>query len=74
MLKVACFYAVFTPLTTIFGNYLVETLGWNDILVTIMNMACNLVTEYLYDRYFVFGKTIDTNTLIKKELYNEVDK
>ena len=74
MLKVACFYAVFTPLTTIFGNYLVETLGWNDILVTIMNMACNLVTEYLYDRYFVFGKTIDTNTLIKKELYNEADK
>ncbi len=56
MLKVACFYAVFTPLTTIFGNYLVETLGWNDNLVTIMNMACNLVTEYLYDRYFVFGK------------------
>ena len=74
MLKVACFYALFTPLTTIFGNYLVETLGWNDILVTIMNMACNLVTEYLYDRYFVFGKTIDTNTLIKKELYNEADK
>lgn len=33
-----------------------------------MNMACNLVTEYLYDRYFVFGKTIDTNTLIKKEI------
>lgn len=54
--------------TSFFGNYLVETLGWNDILVTIMNMACNLVTEYLYDRYFVFGKTIDTNTLIKKEI------
>lgn len=29
---------------------------------------------FLYDRYFVFGKTIDTNTLIKKELYNEADK
>jgi hypothetical protein len=29
--------------------------------VTLLNMAANLVTEYLYDRYFVFRKTIDTN-------------
>lgn len=61
MLKVACFYAVFTPLSTMLGNYLAETCGWNGILVTILNMAINLVTEYLYDRYFVFRKTIDTN-------------
>jgi putative flippase GtrA len=61
MIKVACYYAVFTPLSTILGNYLAETCGWNGILVTILNMAANLVTEYLYDRYFVFGKTIDTN-------------
>ena len=61
MLKVACFYAVFTPLSTIFGNYLAETCGWNDLLVTILNMAINLVTEYFYDRHFVFGKTLDTN-------------
>lgn len=61
MLKVACYYAVFTPLSTILGNFLAETCGWNGILVTILNMAINLVTEYLYDRYFVFRKTIDTN-------------
>lgn len=61
MLKVALFYAVFTPVSTILGNYLAETCGWNDILVTILNMALNLVTEYLYDRFFVFRKTIDTN-------------
>ena len=60
MMKVACFYAVFTPVTTILGNYLAETKGWNDILVTGLNMALNLVTEYLYDRYYVFRKTIDT--------------
>lgn len=68
MLKVACFYLVFTPVTTILGNYLVETLGWNDLLVTIINMAFNLVTEYLYDRYIVFRKTIDTNKLAKKKM------
>ena len=66
MIKVACFYAVFTPVTTIGGNYLAENLGWNDVLVTILNMALNLVTEYLYDRFFVFGKTIDTNDIAKK--------
>ena len=60
MMKVACFYAVFTPVSTILGNYLAETCGWNDLLVTIMIMAANLVTEYYYDRYLVFGKTIDT--------------
>ena len=61
MLKVALFYAVFTPVSTVLGNYLVESRGWNGLLVTILNMAANLVTEYYYDRYFVFGKTIDTN-------------
>ena len=66
MLLVVCFYAVFTPVSTILGNYLAEDLGWNDLIVTILNMAANLVTEYLYDRFFVFRKTIDTNDLAKK--------
>ena len=60
MLKVALFYVIFTPLSTIFGNFLAENCGWNDILVTVLNMACNLVLEYIDDRFFVFGKTIDT--------------
>lgn len=62
MLKVACFYIVFTPVSTILGNYLAEVRGWNDLLVTILNMAFNLVTEYFYDRFFVFGSSIDTVT------------
>ncbi|MBP3280565.1 MAG: GtrA family protein [Butyrivibrio sp.] len=62
MLKVACFYIVFTPVSTILGNYLAEVRGWNDLLVTILNMAFNLVTEYFYDRFFVFGNSIDTVT------------
>jgi putative flippase GtrA len=60
MLKVACFYAVFTPISTILGNYLVESLGWNGLLVTVLNMAFNLITEYFYDRFFVFGDSIDS--------------
>jgi putative flippase GtrA len=66
MMKVACFYAVFTPVSTILGNYLAENLGWNGFLVTLLNMVANLVCEYLYDRYFVFGKTLDTNQTATK--------
>ena len=67
MIKVACFYAVFTPVTTILGNYLAEDLLWNEYVVTLLNMALNFVTEFLYDRFFVFGKTIDTNERAKRQ-------
>ena len=29
-------------------------LGWNEYLVTVLNMVCNFVTEYLYDKFVVF--------------------
>lgn len=66
MLKVACFYAVFTPASTWLGNYLAETLMWNDFLVTGLNMVANFILEYLYDRFFVFGKSLDTNARAAK--------
>lgn len=61
MLKVAAYYAVFTPLSTWAGNYLADTLGWNDFLVTALNMLVNFITEFLYQRFFVFGSSLDTN-------------
>ena len=60
MLKVLAFYAVFTPLTTILGNYLTETCGWNEYIVTGLNMILNFITEFLYQRWFVFGNSLDT--------------
>lgn len=60
MVKVAAFYAVFTPASTWLGNYLAESLGWNEYLVTGLNMIANFVLEYLYDRYYVFRDSIDT--------------
>ncbi|MBR0427311.1 MAG: GtrA family protein [Clostridia bacterium] len=60
MIKVVIFYAIFTPASTIAGNYLAENLGWNDILVTLLNMLCNFILEYLYDKYVVFRGSIDT--------------
>ena len=54
MAKVALYYLIFTPLSTLLGNYLNRTLLWNEYLVTILNMALNFVTEFLYQRYYVF--------------------
>ena len=58
MLKVAAYYAVFTPLSTLLEKFLTERLGWNGYLVTAINMALNFATEFLYQRFFVFGKSI----------------
>ena len=67
MLKVAAYYAVFTPATTLLGHYLEGTCGRDGMVVTILNMVLNFVTEYLYQRFFVFGKSIDTNERARKE-------
>lgn len=67
MAKIALFYCVFTPVTTIIGNYLAEDLLWNDYIVTGINMGLNITTEYLYDRFVVFRKSIDTNKLAMRD-------
>ncbi len=63
MLKVFAFYCVFTPLSTVGGNYLAEALLWNEYLVTALNMVCNLTLEFLYDRFYVFRDSIDTREM-----------
>jgi len=60
MLLVALYYAVFTPLTTIGGDWLVEKAGWNEYIVTGINMVLNLITEFLYQRYVVYRGTVDS--------------
>lgn len=59
MLLVLAFYAVFTPVTTVLGDWLAEDLLWNEYLVTAINMLLNLTLEYLYQRYVVYRKKID---------------
>lgn len=61
MLKVAAYYAVFTPLTTWLEHVLTMNFGWNEYLATALNMILNLTTEFLYQRYVVFGDSIDSN-------------
>lgn len=67
MLMVFAFYIVFTPVTTILGNYLAETLHWNGYLVTGINMALNLSLEYLYDTFVVYRNDMDNNSVARKK-------
>ncbi len=61
MAKVVVFYLIFTPVSTWWTAVLTGSgFGWNEYLVLAGTMVINFVTEYLYDRYFVFGKSIDT--------------
>lgn len=61
MAQVAGFYLVFTPLSTWWTAVLTgEGFSWNPYLVLAMTMLINFVTEYLFDRFVVFGKSLDT--------------
>lgn len=61
MLKVALFYLIFTPLSTWWTAVLTgQGFEWNEYLVLAITMISNFVLEYLYDRFVVFGKSIDT--------------
>lgn len=62
MAQVAAFYAVFAPLSTWWTAVLTgPKCLWNEYLVLILTMAVNFVTEYLFQRFVVFRKSLDTN-------------
>ncbi len=65
MALVFAYYCVFTPVSVWLEHFLTE-LGWNEYLVTAINMLLNFVTEFLYQRFVVYRKSLDTNELAKK--------
>ena len=67
MLKVAAFYLVFTPVSTWWTAALTDCCGWNEYLVLALTMIVNFVLEYLYQRYFVFGSSLDTAKAKEKQ-------
>ena len=66
MLKVAAYYAVFTPLSTWLGQIAAQH-GINSYVVEIVTMLANFITEFIFDRFVVFRNSINTNELAKKE-------
>ncbi len=67
MLLVALYYCAFTPLSTWLEHVLAGNMGWNEYLVTLLNMVLNLVTEFLFQRFVVYRKSLDTNELANKK-------
>ncbi len=68
MLKVLLFYAVFTPVSTVLGNHF--TSKFADVsaikyIVLAVTMACNMITEFIYDKFVVFRN--QEGTAVKKE-------
>lgn len=61
MLKTLAFYAVFTPLSTLLEYYLADKMGYNEYLITALNMILNFALEYLYQRFYVFKDSIETD-------------
>ena len=66
MLETAIFYVLFIP----FSNWLIKLMTdavWAQYVADIIATLLNLVLEFLYQRFFVFRKSIDTNDIAKKE-------
>lgn len=63
MLKTFAYYLVFTPLSTILGNWLVEVRYANvaaiSDIVFFSTLLINFLTEFLYQRYYVFRGKLD---------------
>ena len=61
MAQVAVFYVVYTPLSAWTMKVLTGPgFGWNEYLVQAITMVANFVLEYLFQRFVVFRKSIDT--------------
>lgn len=68
MLKVLAFYAVFTPVSTLLGNYFTGKYGSVEAIYYIVlacTMITNFITEFFYDKFVVFRNS--ENTAVKKE-------
>ncbi len=59
MLLVLAFYAVFAPVSIIFGGIAVDN-GAHPDLVFVITMLLNFVLEFLYTRYVVYKDSCDT--------------
>ncbi len=71
MLKVAAYYAVFTPLslgwTYLFADVLFPKNALVANVVEVLTMLINMGTEFLVQRFWVFGNSIDTANKAKEK-------
>jgi putative flippase GtrA len=61
MMQLGLYYAIFTPLSTWWGDALVQ-IGISDYLVLGGTMVVNLVTEYCVNRFIIYRRSMNTRT------------
>ncbi|MEA4859024.1 MAG: GtrA family protein [Sphaerochaeta sp.] len=59
MMQLGIYYAIFTPLSTWWGDALVQ-MGISDYLVLGGTMVVNLVTEYCVNRFIIYRTSMNT--------------
>jgi len=84
ILKTIGFYVVFAPASSflqawltngdIFGLMTINHLGWHTILGTVICMIINLALEFPFQRFVVFGKTLDTSVDKKEAKESDPEK
>ena len=63
MLKVLGYYAVFTPVSTVLGNFFTEKFAavvGIDYIVLAVTMVTNMITEFIFDKFVVFRNSENT--------------
>lgn len=69
MLKIFGFYCVFTPVSTILGEMVAQRTTWEfaEYIILAVTMMTNMITEFLYSRFFVYKDSMNTNSAAKKK-------
>ena len=64
MLKVFGFYCVFTPVSVILGEFVAQNTSWAfaEYAILGVTMLTNMVTEFLFCRFFVYKDSMNTAT------------
>lgn len=61
MTQLAIYYAIFTPLSTWWGDALVQ-IGMSDYIVLGGTMIINLITEFCVNRFIIYRTSMNTRT------------
>jgi len=59
MIQLGIYYAIFTPLSTWWGDALVR-IGWIEYIVLGLTMITNLVTEFCVNRFIIYRNSMNT--------------
>ena len=69
MLKVFGFYCIFTPVSVVLGEMVAKNTTWDfaEYVILAVTMMTNMITEFLFCRFFVYKDSMNTATKENKK-------